>query len=381
MLLLIVLCVLTVPTIGHAQDEGWPLVERCVPPPTEPPADWTYDGTILAYGWAGIHGITQDFDTPIVQIFNDYGWYFNDSGLSPDGEFFAVDMAEITTGGISIAAEIYEVRVYSTQSGLLVSKVPWYLERLGYYSADAFNSIQWLDNQAIAFRHDLILETPGFENVKLNPFTGDIELLTDIFPPDAAYRFYPSPDWSRSVSLPYNTSDTWFVHNLQNGDELKSFNTHRFSMVDWKNVSNLFVFEQSSAISGSNVSLVLFHREAQPVETIFTMQRPDNAGQGFNFAYFTHSWSQDDRYFAFVPYPRMDGSGYLHLADNETKTIINTCVQIGNSGAIWLGPEYQLAVMQAGPGQRAVYIFDLDRWQFFRVAYHSSRLIGWRADD
>ena len=272
------------------------------------------------------------------------------------------------------------MRIYDTRSGQIASKIPWYFQLLGWHPIAPLRRIRWLDNQTIAFRHDLILETPGFENVTLNSFTGDIdiELLTDIVPPDAAYDFYPSPDWTRSVSTPYVASDMWFVHDLENGDQLSTFDSHRLSIIDWTHDSDHFIFELSSE---ADMSLLLFSRQARPVETIYSINRPDRRGLGGNFGIWAHAWSNDDRYFAFVSYPQTDGIGYLHIADVQTKTVINTCIEVSDAGAVWLGPNYQLAVMEAGQDQRAVHIFDLERWQALRVAYHSGRLIGWRADD
>src|SRR6266545_3823249 len=78
-------------TAAQASGEGWPIVERCVPEPTSPPADWTYPGVILATGWAGLHGIRADLDTPYILVFSKFfrgsAWRTFDNSLSPDGRW------------------------------------------------------------------------------------------------------------------------------------------------------------------------------------------------------------------------------------------------------------------------------------------------------
>lgn len=83
---LILPCLLILIIMIHAQepDSGWEIIERCVGEPTIPPDDWTFEGTILATGWAGIHGINADWDTPVVQVFREQRWldiYFHDTGI------------------------------------------------------------------------------------------------------------------------------------------------------------------------------------------------------------------------------------------------------------------------------------------------------------
>lgn len=70
-----VILICSISLIIHAQEateepeSGWEIVERCVGEPITSSDDWTFEGTILASGWAGIHGINASWDTPRVLHF------------------------------------------------------------------------------------------------------------------------------------------------------------------------------------------------------------------------------------------------------------------------------------------------------------------------
>lgn len=73
-------------------DTGWPIEQRCVGDPTPPPADWSYDGTILYQGKYGIHGLRSDWPTSRVLAFTnitDSDQFLYGGALSPDFYWYA----------------------------------------------------------------------------------------------------------------------------------------------------------------------------------------------------------------------------------------------------------------------------------------------------
>jgi hypothetical protein len=92
LVMLIVMSILELRLIAQEATEeapqGWPVVERCVGEPIHPPDDWSFEGTILATGWAGIHGINAEWETPFVATFKDFRSHMPIS-ISPKGHWIA----------------------------------------------------------------------------------------------------------------------------------------------------------------------------------------------------------------------------------------------------------------------------------------------------
>lgn len=63
------LCLLAFTNAISAQPDEpdtFPIEQRCIDAPTQPPDDWTYPGMILMSGYAGIHAMQADWETPRV---------------------------------------------------------------------------------------------------------------------------------------------------------------------------------------------------------------------------------------------------------------------------------------------------------------------------
>ena len=96
----------------------WPFEERCIAEPTLPPEDWTYSGTLLMAGYAGIHAMQADWDTSRVEAFfyaDRLGKPLLGGQLSPDGRWYAVPIGEVFTTETS--NELWTtngLRLYST---------------------------------------------------------------------------------------------------------------------------------------------------------------------------------------------------------------------------------------------------------------------------
>jgi len=114
----------------------WPVEERCVVESTQPPDDWSFEGTIIATGWAGIHGMNAAWDSPHILAFNDHWIAEGGYGtLSPDGRWYAVPQATFRR-----TSDIY--RGYVDVTRLLL-----------YDLMDRQNTlrIEWLDTYEVFF--------------------------------------------------------------------------------------------------------------------------------------------------------------------------------------------------------------------------------------
>jgi hypothetical protein len=63
-------------------DSSWPVVEKCLPSPSMPDDNWTFDGEILMRGWGGIHGVNASLETPYVVY-----WGGGYEVISPNGQW------------------------------------------------------------------------------------------------------------------------------------------------------------------------------------------------------------------------------------------------------------------------------------------------------
>ncbi len=135
----------------HAQDAtdtpdaGWPVEERCVGAPTKPPKGWSYDGTILMTGYAGIHGVNAKWDTPrvLAKLSDKDVW---GGALSPDGKWYASPYGErFTTESLQQRKQmksdndIMQIHpVYDSASGGLGKLYSLYCQGIIQVAADTF---------------------------------------------------------------------------------------------------------------------------------------------------------------------------------------------------------------------------------------------------
>src|SRR6266496_1573726 len=183
--------------IASAQDsgEGWPIVERCVPEPTSPPADWTYPGVILATGWAGLHGIRADLRIPYVIEVTDYfeeiEWKSVDHALSPDEKWLVTvdETSDFSYGEARpISVQVHSLRIHSTENKSVEIEVPWdssYIieSNVGNGRYDYFQQPYWWDNEHLVYvnQGSQGMWKDGSKLVLTNPFTGEISELSVSF--------------------------------------------------------------------------------------------------------------------------------------------------------------------------------------------------------
>ena len=363
--------------IIHAQeatavpDAGWPVEERCVSAPTKPPKGWSYDGTILMKGHAGIHGVNAKWDRPHVVV--PLGIKDVQGGaLSPDGKWYAspygrTDRDPKTYDTITSTQEI---RVYSTSSSeKYVINIP-----AAQFSQGDYGQIHWRDNNHFAYR------TSVEQTLLIDPFTGKnepIEALNSLFGQWLVSIYsYLSYDWTRVVYRQHTPSDgDWHIIDLRNGDEPKTLSLWYYSIVVWMPDSSHFVAEvDNPSNSDSWQKLVLFDQDGNFAETLFNTDK--------KYQIRDKAWSSDGRYLAFSEdtyVPTHVSDRKLYIADFKQHQIIEPCIKVG-VGLAWSPDNSKIAFLNMGEGQQPVEIYVLEAEKVYRVAYHTGSVVGWRAD-
>ncbi|HEX2623610.1 MAG TPA: hypothetical protein VHL11_25795 [Phototrophicaceae bacterium] len=143
--------------------DGWTYERTCLPDaPTQPPADWTFDGTLLYWGGYGIHGYHQDWDTTRILAFIDQfpGDHIVASAFSPDLKQYA------DAEGDALPCPVQNCRWTNTRvDDISIIQVPevnqnqpkrkwmsWnYLYQDDTYSNEGEPPLIWLDNTTLAF--------------------------------------------------------------------------------------------------------------------------------------------------------------------------------------------------------------------------------------
>ena len=375
-------------------DTGWSVEQRCVGDPTPPPADWTYDGTILLTGYAGIHGVDAAWETPRVLTFlnEDNLW---GGALSPDGSWYASPRGYFTiTESYNGITEIHELRVFPVNGQRdTYFSIPYETEFYQY----THGQVYWKDNSQFLY-FDM-----------MNPFTGVVQAWQQpeyVWDAEPYTRQYFSPDWKRQVFYGYVETATgsvwdWKINDLVNNEILRTLNIT--SPVAWKPDSSGFGAVITDGADIPTYSLGLFDRDGVQGDVI--VSAPDR-----EFGLFAIGWSADSRYLAFIDFPfnyyMVEGKAYsfayydsgntLYIADMQEKNVIDTCLTVGE-GIAW-SPQYgveQLALMPPGEGLKDVLILDLDAGALHPIAkqlvtynrriYQGRKssytsIIGWRTD-
>jgi hypothetical protein len=363
-------------TLAHAQDttpeadDAWAIEQRCVAEPTTPPDDWTFDGTILMTGYAGVHAINDDWETPRIVVPG-----ASTNALSPDGRWYAVPEGEghqsdsLTHWDVSI----HEIVVYSTETSESYS-VPW--DAFFHYSnsgADEYY-VTWLDNERFIYYRGS--EWVTLEITIVNPFTGEVTPWAS--PLDDSYDYFFSPDLTRFVAQEQ-------VYDFATATALTD--SLSIGAVDWATDSSRFVAVFRDR-ENELLQLRLYDRDGNLLDVMYTGQEteliPFNTRPAFadNMA-----WSADGRYLALetaVSGRISELGSKLYIMDMEAQLIYDTCLSIGD-GIVWSPDGTQLAFIAAGRDHRAVHILDTASWSLYTVAYHtayiSQGVIGWRADN
>ncbi len=345
----------------------YPIEERCVEAPTLALDDFTYSGRLLMTGYAGIHAMRADWETPRVEAFfneNELGVPIDGGQLSPDGRWYAVPIGEIE---IEVSLNQFWVtnglRVYSTIDDEEISfNLTNYdnllnYDRSGYYgTAWVYQATKWINN------NELIIGS-----FHIQPFSNVVEESLISIAEAYFADFEVSPDWTRVYT---------FAQNPQRGKAIVDPNTRDDAItyvdaiaVAWLRDSSGFVAHQVD----SEENLALFDRNGEFVEQVYSSPnvsldiRRKDAGRN------ELGWSPDDRYFA-LGYSASPIPPKLMLLDTKDKITINTCLKVV-SDAVWSPDGTQLAFLMRGKTNLNIVILDLEKWKATIVGQHSGS--GW----
>lgn len=374
--LIFVLALMLVATSSvHADDNPetpWPIVERCVPGPTQPPIEWSYPGTLLMSGYAGIHAMRADWETPrIVASFykSQLGKPIDGGQLSPNQRWYAVPIGEIFT---EVSFNRYwfasGVRVYSmVDDSVIEIDFSDYWRTLDYgfsFSAWLYMTVRWIDDSTFVV---------GPFHVQ--PFELSVEQALVTAMSSRSWEFEVAPDWTRVYGK-------LGLYDLAEPNELiEEIETQGIA---WRFDSSGFIGKQRL---DSTEQLSLFTRDGEFVEQIHVSDEGVldilHPAAGRNDL----GWSPDTLRFAFVYRPLFPKVAQLMVLDTVNRIVINTCLS-PVSQPVWSPDGSQIAILVQGRENLRVIIVDMDKWVAYDVARHSGisgalrpDMIVWRTND
>lgn len=385
-LLIISLSIFITASLAQENSEiPFPIEEECVTDIVQPSDNWTYQGTLLMSGYAGIHAMQEDWGTPRITAFfnsNELGEPHEGGQLSPDGRWYAVPTGETwVEPSFNRYWMTHGLRIYSTtdntELNFNLSEYDELLDynRVGFYlTAWTYQAVRWIDND------NLIVGSFLFNNVThreitVEPAPISVALTTGI-------DFEVSPDWMRVYNFNLSEQRGRAIFNPNQPEE--SVNYFQAQAVAWLHDSSGFVGEQRI----DNVEeLSLFNRDGEFIQKLFITE-----GGRLDIRYIASGrndlgWSPDDRYFAFVHFPPLSQPSELIILDMNRQLALNTCLNTV-SQAVWSPYGNQVAFLMRARENLRVVILDLDTWTAYDVARHSGiggalppNMIGWRENN
>lgn len=364
----------------------WPIEERCVSNPTKPPDRWTYSGTLLMSGYAGIHAMQADWETPRVTAFfhaGALGKPHEGGQLSADGRWYAVPVGETwmepsfnqywLTNGLRIYSTVDD-----TELNFDLSEYDHILSysRIGYYgTAWTYEAVRWVDNDALIIGSFLFRQFSSENFVDVEE--ASIPIALGYF---ADFEF--SPDRTRVNGFIVSGERGEAIFDPKQPDDAITY--LQTEAVAWLHDSSGFMGEQRIE---TEERLSLFDRNGTFIERVFV-----SAGGRFDISRHDAGrnelgWSPDNRYFAFVHYPPQSQPAQLIILDTEQRLAVNTCLK-PVSQPVWSPDGKQLAVLLRAPENLRVVILDMESWTAYAVARHSGiggalqpDMIAWRTNN
>ena len=371
-LVIALILLLTLPAV--AQENEWTLREDCA---VYTASDIPYDGTILATGYGGLHGINSDWETPHV-VANSAR--YSGGSLSPNQHWYAVFEKEIFySESFNHEHFVEAIHVYSTFDDTIVYSIPWqnsWLQMWGY------REIFWLDNATLLYEyseehvHDLdeLVVINPFEDI-ITAWNANVDILDGGSGFQRQYIQFPSPNFSKTIYYRYDAERNlryWALYDIISGEVLVELNVPSNAVFEWSPDSSRFVGEVFT--SEEQRVLIHFDAEGNQLEIIHYLDE-----EQIRYPYNIH-FSNDGQYIAFKAQ-----DSRLFIANMQTQEVINTCLVVAN-GFSWSPDDSQIAVLEPQWGTKNVYIFDLEDWAYHAVALHivenasRDRIIGWRND-
>lgn len=361
------------PRIAVADDDPetpWPIEERCVGEPIEPPDDWTFEGTIIAEGPFGIHGISFQGDTPYVLAFQDE-WI--DTGgygsLSPGGRWYAIPEGYFVDDGSTASAAgnvvIENLLIYDlTQRGQAL-RVPWnnvYYWSQGTGTSGFYDSQSpvWLDEDTVVYARDdtyYRIEVPSLEIQAFRWPDGLIE-------PTRTNYTNLSPDWTR-IEFGGTLYDAWTGKHI--ADFYPSGILSDLPRVAWHPNSSEFIYQTSTDVAIRN-------RYGELLELV--VNQPENFTQG-GFLVYSSAYSTGGNTIWMRQVHSPQQGSPLILADRHEQVLWDTCITGWVFRAAWFSPDgEQVAILSQDD---ELLILEIHAWRLVRTnIYHSGEIIGWR---
>lgn len=364
----------------HADDDPetpWPVEERCVPDAVQPPDDWTFEGTIITSGWAGIHGMNAAWTTPQILAF-DSGW-INSGGfgtLSPQGRWYVIPRATFRDESIySGYADVTQLLIYDLVDRKSVFQIEWEDTYSLYFGSSSsryytFRTPVWFDDDTIVYQRGetfYFVHVPSLE-VEEWASPSEWEYVSPVWVAIA----HPSPDWSRIVARVQDIQLFNTETNEAMTEVYKPIANIDLPSVAWHPSSTKFL------ISGAQ-STTLYDADGKLLDTI---SLPSGEDVSDDFYIRSNAYSPDGTlFYGFVK--TVDGvfeQWHLAVADPLNAIIIDTCID-SNISAHFSPDGRQIAFLSYSTGQQELQILDLEAWQLYRTGiYHRGGIIGWRED-
>lgn len=360
--------------------QGWPIVERCVGEPIDPPEDWTFEGTILLSdenGVKALSGISQHLN--LVGEKPENSIFIDTPAVSPDSQWVALPLHEITGSGANRIIHVYMIRIQNLINGTIIN-IEWDKSFYGNVIEDSTAQIRWYDKEHIIYSRN------GEGTILLNPFTESYESTVSrdfSFPLNNTSLL--SPDWTRGIIAYGNITPEWLLIDLRLAAEHElSYigSSIQPNIISWSPNSDFFMFEKVTRTREEIYSTILnlYTREGKQLYTIY-----DDTG----LLGISNAWSRNGESFAFAAkdIDGVIGNNTLLIAQLENTQVINTCMKSGDKGFVWSQNNRNLAFLSESSGDREILVLDTELWQVYRVGHwvepiRNSRikLIGWRED-
>jgi hypothetical protein len=181
-----------------AQEEDWPVVERCIGEfnyPSVPPSRWDFEGTIISLSNHGLHAIKTSEPQQYFIALGSGKSYPSAGSLSPDGKYYAYPVGHTykTSMTWSVYHVIEEIVIVSTDGTGNAIRVPWY-DHVSISNPDNLPPPVWLNptsllmRQANAWQLLELDESPEFEEVPApeDPYSDKSRVVS----PDGRYVVY-----------------------------------------------------------------------------------------------------------------------------------------------------------------------------------------------
>lgn len=370
------ICLLLTAQVAAAQTaepDTFPVEQRCIDAPTQPPSDWTYPGMILMSGYAGIHAMRADWDTPRVVAFlssdSDGNEPIAGGQLSPDQNWYAVPMGKAELQALNnVIYSVRGLRIYSLSGGGEV--ISFRLDdfsNIYEFSTDTWTyyPIQWYDN-----------ETVIIGGLLLHPFSGEGETnsfdligwgQTPVFSPDLT-RAWGSGVFSRGA----------FYRDFYNPLEPEKFNKQLEGVeaISWQRDSSGFM-AYPSLYSAVWHGLSYYNRDGKLKEPILEINGTSIPLRSGISGRADLQWSSDNNFFvlALLNSP----ANMIYLVNMQARVVIDTCLT-PVSNAVWSSDGMMFAYLANVRENLNLIVVDTTTWQAYIVARHSGgEMVGWRS--